>query len=160
MFKRSALLAIAAIFTLSLPAFASTSASAKFGGGGGQGGGHGSVGMHRGGGGIHLNRGHVFLGGHSIQIRRPIHVRPPIRIVKWHHRHWRPRVIVRPAYVNTYAAVRPVTTYAVAPTATCNCLTKEYLPDGTVLLKDLCTKEMAMNPPVVEQAQGPDMQVK
>jgi hypothetical protein len=166
MFKRSALLALAAIFTLSLAAFTSSSASAKFGGGGGhggagmhRGGGHGSVGMH-GGGGIHLNRGQVFRGGHSIQIRRPIHIRPAIRIVKWHHQHWRPRVIVRPAYVNTYAAVRPVTTYAVAPTATCNCLTKEYLPDGTVLFKDLCTKEMAMNPPMVEQAQGPDVQVK
>ena len=28
----------------------------------------------------------------------------------------------------------------------CNCLTKEYLADGTVLFKDLCTKEMALAP--------------
>jgi hypothetical protein len=146
MFKRSALLAIAAIFTLGLAAFAPTSASAKFGGGGGHGGGH--FGKH--GGGVHISHG--MHRGHSFHFRRPI------RIVRWHNP--RPRIIVRPAYVKTYAAVRPIAAYAVAPAPTCTCLTKEYLPDGTVLFKDACTKEMAMNPPNIEQAQGPEVQVK
>ena len=40
--------------------------------------------------------------------------------------------------------------------ATCTCLTKEYLEDGSVLFKDTCTKEMAQNPPPADQtAQAP-----
>jgi hypothetical protein len=145
MLNRSALLAFAAVATLSLAAFAPTSASAKFGG---HGGGHG-----------------VGHGGHGVHISHGIHrgdfrFRRPIRIVRWHHPHWRP-IVVRPHYVSTtYAAVRPVTYAAAVRPATCNCLTKEYLPDGTVLFKDLCTKEMAMNSPTTEQAQGPGPQAQ
>jgi hypothetical protein len=148
MLKRSALLAFAAIATLSLAAFAPTNASAKFGGGG-HGGGH--IGNH-GGHGVHIGRG--FNRGPNVQFRRPI------RIVRWHHPHWRPRILVRPAFVNTYAVVRPVTTYAAVRPAICTCLTKEYLEDGTVMFKDVCTKEIAMNPPVTEQAQGPGPQAQ
>jgi hypothetical protein len=38
-------------------------------------------------------------------------------------------------------AVSPAVSTAQAP---CNCLTKEYLQDGSVLFKDLCTKEAAI----------------
>jgi hypothetical protein len=44
----------------------------------------------------------------------------------------------------------------------CNCLTKEYLQDGSVLFKDLCTKEAAMATPdeLKAQAQAPTSQVR
>jgi hypothetical protein len=43
----------------------------------------------------------------------------------------------------------PAATGAVAsgPSAPCNCLTKRYLGDGSVLFTDLCTKEQAMATP-------------
>jgi hypothetical protein len=44
----------------------------------------------------------------------------------------------------------PVASYAVAPrpvASTCTCLVKEYLPNGAVLFRDVCTNESAMNPP-------------
>jgi hypothetical protein len=46
--------------------------------------------------------------------------------------------------------------------ANCNCLTKEYLEDGSVLFKDLCTQEAAMATPaeLKAQAQGPAPQVR
>jgi hypothetical protein len=49
------------------------------------------------------------------------------------------------SWYNTY----PVATYPVArPVAsTCTCLVKEYLPNGAVLFRDVCTNESAMNPP-------------
>jgi len=39
------------------------------------------------------------------------------------------------------AAAQPMASTAQAP---CNCLTKEYLQDGSVLFQDLCTKEAAI----------------
>jgi hypothetical protein len=51
-----------------------------------------------------------------------------------------------------------VTATSAAPTATepCNCLTKQYLDDGSVLFRDICTKEAAMATPdqLRAQAQG------
>ena len=47
---------------------------------------------------------------------------------------------------------------AQAAAPTCNCLTKEYLPDGNILFKDLCTKEAAMTvnaPQEQAEASGP-----
>jgi hypothetical protein len=41
-----------------------------------------------------------------------------------------------------------------APAAPCNCLTKQYLQDGSVLFQDNCTKEAAIMPPA-QQANGP-----
>jgi hypothetical protein len=39
-------------------------------------------------------------------------------------------------------------TFAAAPSWNrCNCLAKEYTPQGAVVFKDVCTNEMAMNPP-------------
>lgn len=69
---------------------------------------------------------------------------PPIHIVGHHpvphfHHHWR--------YVWRHDYVRPVG-YAVraAEPGPCTCLTKEYTPEGSVVFRDLCTKEMASAP--------------
>jgi len=67
------------------------------------------------------------------------------------HPHW--HVHVR--YPAVVYAPRPVVYGAVAPviaTSRCSCLVKEYTPEGAVLFRDVCTNEMAMNPPVVAPA--------
>jgi hypothetical protein len=52
---------------------------------------------------------------------------------------------------------RPVATVIVNPAAvvtqTCNCLTKQYLDDSSVLFNDICTKEAAMATPADLKAQ-------
>ena len=70
------------------------------------------------------------------------------RMIWWHQPHYG---------VVEYSA--PVVTAAPAP---CNCLTKRYLQDGSVLFKDLCTKEEAMATPeeLRAQAQGVSPQVQ
>ncbi len=90
----------------------------------------------------------------KVPIFKPIKVIKPIKVVKIHHWHRRQIHIVRPLAVAT-------TVYPVVRRATRVCLTKEYLPTGQVLFKDLCTNEWAMNPPPVEQAQvvAPQAQV-
>ena len=55
----------------------------------------------------------------------------------------------------TIVATRPATAVVAAnpaPVATepCNCLTKQYLDDGSVLFRDICTKEAAMATPAEE----------
>jgi hypothetical protein len=97
---------------------------------------------------------------HPIHPVHPPHVVPPI-VWHPHHRHvwwvkWhRPHYIAQPV-VTTVSA--PVVQRVAAP---CNCLTKEYLPDGGILFKDLCTKEEAMATPdeLKAQAQAPGPQV-
>jgi hypothetical protein len=44
-----------------------------------------------------------------------------------------------------------------APAGNCNCLTKQYIEDGSVLFTDLCTKEAALASPdeLKAQAQAP-----
>jgi len=67
---------------------------------------------------------------------------------RWHHRHhryaWR-HWHYRNGYVSSGSAGYVAPSYAASTPApaSCNCLTKEYLPDGSVLFKDLCTKEQA-----------------
>ncbi len=51
-----------------------------------------------------------------------------------------------PAMV-TPAAMTPGATPAPQPGASCNCLTKQYLPDGRVAFSDVCTNEAAVAPP-------------
>jgi hypothetical protein len=69
-------------------------------------------------------------GGHiNIHVYRP-HFHDHVRY--WHFRDHR--------YVRAVGYVRPVVE------GTCNCLTKEYTPEGVVVFKDLCTKEMASAP--------------
>ena len=53
-----------------------------------------------------------------------------------HVRYWH----YRDHYVRPVGYVRPVAE------GTCNCLTKDYTPEGQVVFKDLCTKEMASAP--------------
>lgn len=66
-----------------------------------------------------------------------------------HHHHWIWGVPVIAGGV-TYATTP---SYASAPaTNTCNCLTKQYTQEGAVVFKDVCTNEMAMNPPAADTA--------
>ena len=72
-----------------------------------------------------------------------------VRIFPHYHWHWRWHFVRHPYWVAPIvgtSVVRPV--YASNPTPTCNCLTKSYTQEGAVVFKDLCTKEMAMNPAV------------
>ena len=135
MSTRSSFLALAAITALGVAALAPTSASAL----GGHGFGRGHVG-HVGGG-----MGHGRIGMRPIH--RPIavtHLRPHWR---WH---WRGRYVGVPV---VGAAVTGA--YVAAPArSACTCLTKEYLPDGSLLFKDVCTNEAAMAP-ANSQAQAP-----
>jgi hypothetical protein len=77
-----------------------------------------------------------------------------------HHdwRWWYARYQVVPVETTTTIVAPAVTNV----TANCNCLTKEYLEDGSVLFKDLCTKEAAMATPdeLKAQAQAPAPQVR
>src|SRR5689334_12678711 len=117
MLRKCILLAAAATAALGFAVLNPTLAAAKGHGGGG--GMHGGGGgMHRGGGGHHGHRHH--------------HHRHP----HWHVRYHRP-------IWYGYSYARPV---AAAP-GPCTCLSKEYTPEGSVLFKDRCTNEMAMNPP-------------
>jgi hypothetical protein len=83
-----------------------------------------------------------------------------------HHHHWwfwyaRYRQYhVVPVETVTKVVTTPVVEKVVGNN--CNCLTKEYLQDGSVLFKDLCTKEAAMATPdeLKAQAQAPAPQAR
>ncbi len=71
----------------------------------------------------------------------------------WHHKHWHYKkhyeepsyTYTKPTYnyvKPTYAYTKP--TYSPPASSTCTCLTKEYTSDGSVVFKDICTKEMAV----------------
>jgi hypothetical protein len=73
--------------------------------------------------------------------------------VWWHHRY------VPVEEGQTFHVTTPVAT---APNGPCTCLTKQYLQDGSVYFKDLCTKEAAVATPdeLRAQAQGNGPQVQ
>jgi len=83
--------------------------------------------------------------------------------VGWHRAHWfAPGVAVSTgvsAAVSTPVSAGVAASPAVA-SQNCNCLTKQYLQDGSVLFKDVCTKEAALATPdeLKAQAQGTPMQ--
>ncbi len=79
-------------------------------------------------------------GGH-LNMRPPMHRLPPphFRGPRFHE-----HVRIHPIYERGY--VRPVGYVAPVAEGTCTCLTKGYTPEGTVVFKDLCTKEMASAP--------------
>ena len=81
---------------------------------------------------------------------KPVFPIKPIKPVKPPHIHAHgPHFIPVPVPVQTaYAVERPVTVVSQRPVTrnTCNCLTKDYTPDGIVIFKDLCTKETASAP--------------
>ena len=89
---------------------------------------------------------------------RPI--RPGIIV---HPRHPRPHWHVHYRHPRIWYAPRPVLYGAVAPVVTssrCTCLTKTYTAEGVVVFKDVCTNEMAMNPPpgcADRPAAGPEL---
>jgi hypothetical protein len=100
---------------------------------------------------------------------KPIHLplKPIIHPIVWPHHHYhhdwwvqwhRPHYVVEPVVATTTVSAPVVQ----RTESTCNCLTKEYLPDGGVLFKDLCTKEEAMATPdeLKAQAQGTAPQVR
>ena len=172
MFRKSTLLALAAAATLGLSMLVTASADARGHGGGGggfsRGGGGHSMGRSMGGAramSVRHGGGHR-LGGHRPGVHRPghLHHRHAHHHHRWHHHHhwcrfhhhcWRyPRVW----YGGTVYAGAYTTPVAAAPLAapvarTCTCLTKEYTPEGAVVFKDVCTNEIAMNPPEVPQQQ-------
>jgi hypothetical protein len=81
------------------------------------------------------------------------HLPPPI--VWWwkhhHHPHWGVVDYETPAVVD--APVDGAVATAATP-APCNCLTKQYLDDGSVLFQDICTKEAALATPDELKAQA------
>ena len=84
----------------------------------------------------------VLRGGHGgPPVLHPIHPGHPGHVHYWPH--YRPHF--RPVFVHRYESVRPVAV-SVAEPAPCSCLTKDYTPEGQVVFKDLCTKEMASAP--------------
>lgn len=153
MSRKSTLLAVAAAASLGAFALSSTDAFA----------------FHASGSGLRVAPGamHVGTGLHygTYRLGPPRIVKLPPPIVKlpppivhpphhWHwvwHRYWIPPVVVGGAAAATYVAATPA---AVPVTDTCTCLTKQYTPEGAVVFKDVCTNEMAMNPPAATQQQG------
>lgn len=86
--------------------------------------------------------------GHNIPIIHP-HPHP--------HPNWHPHVRIRHIYERGY--IRPVGyVERVAVPGPCTCLTKDYTPDGIVVFKDLCTKEMASAPVDGGPAQASEVQ--
>lgn len=75
-----------------------------------------------------------------VGMRPPIHQLPP----RFHSPRFHEHVRIHRIYEGGY--VRPVGFVAPVAEGTCNCLTKTYTPDGAVVFKDLCTKEMASAP--------------
>ena len=70
---------------------------------------------------------------------------------KHHHAH----LYIKRYYGRTY--VRPIR-YVVPVAGPCTCLTKDYTPEGQVVFKDLCTKEMASAPVDGAPAQASEVQ--
>jgi hypothetical protein len=64
----------------------------------------------------------------------------------WHHHH-------SPWLVEDGDSRRVSTPVVTVPSAPCNCLTKKYLEDGSVLFRDVCTKEAAIATPDELKAQ-------
>jgi hypothetical protein len=73
------------------------------------------------------------------------------------HEHHHAHIHIRHIYERGY--IRPVR-YAlpVVSSGPCTCLTKDYTPEGIVVFKDLCTKEMASAPVDDSPAQASEVQ--
>jgi hypothetical protein len=128
--------ALAGAITIGAMGFTDSSASARHG--------HGSSHAHSGSHGKHSFR---HVGKHRLASHHRKHWH------RWHHRRhyhyaWRSRSYPY-GYVSSRSARYVAPSYAASTVSStsapgdCNCLTKEYLPDGGALFKDLCTKEQA-----------------
>lgn len=142
MIRKSTILSLAAAATLGVLAMSTTSASAFHFGGGVRGGG------------VHFG---ARVAGPHFAFHRNFAFRRVVRVFPHYHWHWRWHFVRHPYWVAPVVATGvAATTYAATPT--CNCLTKSYTQDGAVVFKDLCTKEMAINPPGDAQPQAPIQQ--
>jgi len=182
--SRKTFLTLAAVAALGIAALAPTSASAFRGGGnfgGGHFGGGHFGGGHFGGG--HFGGGHFYamshgpVGhshiGHSRFIgHRPFGHGPRFARGHFYHpcgfHHCGPRYGGWWRHYHRPYWVYPVGGAVVADTAAepaeaapvagnpsdCNCLTKTYLPDGSVMFRDMCTKEAAVATPDELKAQA------
>lgn len=136
MSRKSIMLALAAVVSLGTFALSSSDASAfgrSFSGGGAR--------MT---GGVHLG---VSSGLHVSNFR--YRVWPTFKPYIYHPNHWHWRFgWRRNLWIAPVIGAGIATTYATTPaTSRCTCLTKDYTPQGAVVFKDVCTNEMAMNPP-------------
>jgi hypothetical protein len=157
MFRKSMMLALAATVSLGAVALSSSTASAfhPVGGLGGV--------RAIGSGGLHVTS-KPFVSG--IAINKPmvngIKINPWPKFGynwnwHWHRPHawwwgygWRRPYWIAPVVAGGVAAGGAATyaaTTSAPATSTCTCLTKQYTPQGAVVFKDVCTNEMAMNPP-------------
>jgi hypothetical protein len=73
------------------------------------------------------------------------------------HEHHHAHIHIKHIYARGY--IRPVR-YAlpVVSSGPCTCLTKDYTPEGIVVFRDLCTKEMASAPVDGSPAQASEVQ--
>jgi hypothetical protein len=110
-------------------------------------------------GGLHVNNKPQVMGVKLMPQVQGIKINPNPKVTgilinpKFNHwpRHWWWRYSFRhPYWVAPVIATGGVAAYAATTPTTnrCTCLTKEYIPQGAVVFKDVCTNEMAMNPPV------------
>ncbi len=139
MSRKSTLLAVAAAASLGVFALTSTDAFAFHGGGSGM-----RVATAT----MHVGSG-LRYGGYRFSPLKIVKLPPPIVYPPhhwhwhwhwgWHNRYWIAPVVAG-GVAATYAATTPASN-------TCNCLTQTYTQDGAVVFKDVCTNEMAMNPP-------------
>ncbi len=91
-------------------------------------------------------------GGH-VNLRPPVHRLPPPHFRGPHfHDHVRIHRIYERGYVRPVGLVQTVTE------GPCTCLWKSYTPEGAVVFKDLCTKEMASAPVDGAPAQASEIQ--
>ena len=154
MSRKSFILALAATVSLGAFALSSSTASAFHGGGGG--GSHVSSGGARAFGGSGLK-----LGG--LPVNRPMvtGIKIPGKVTGIvikpnfnHHWHWPRWYWWRHTFARPYWVAPAIAAGGAAPAATtptpnrCTRLTKEYTQQGQVVFKDVCTNEMAINPPV------------
>lgn len=150
MFRKSTMLALAATVSLGAFALSSSTASAFHPVGGS--------------GGLKFGGSSLKFGGSALKFGGGLHVSHAYNFYKpWptfnHHWHgprwwwwrysWRRPYWIAPV-VATGGVAAAGASYASTPAPTtnrCNCLTKDYTPQGAVVFKDVCTNEMAMNPP-------------
>lgn len=92
-------------------------------------------------------------GNGHVNLRPPVHRLPP-RIV--HRPHYHDHVRIHRIYERGY--VRPVGLVQTVTEGPCTCLWKGYTPEGAVVFKDLCTKEMASAPVDGAPAQASEVQ--
>jgi hypothetical protein len=161
MSRKSTLLAFAAAASLGAVALSTSDALAFHASGSGVRAAPGA--MHTGS--MHMGGGLRYGGGYHASALKIVKLPPPIvhpphhwHYWRWHwawrHHYWVPPVVAG-GVVGGVAA-----SYAATTPNRCNCLTKEYTPEGAVVFKDLCTHEAAMNPPGApgDTSQSPQQQ--